>query len=128
LFHNLLSNAIKYHEEDKPPNIEINSFSNKQGGSVIFVKDQGIGFDEKHKDRVFRPFERLHGRNKFEGTGMGLAICKKIAENHDGSISVASHPGQGTCFSVTFPPNNDCESVQTDIKDLKKTLFFGPAR
>ncbi len=104
LFHNLLSNAIKYHDEDKPPNIEINSFLNKQGGWEIFFKDQGIGFDEKYKNRIFRPFERLHGRDKFEGTGMGLAICKKIAENHDGTISVTSQPGQGTCFSVTFPP------------------------
>jgi signal transduction histidine kinase len=103
LFQNFLSNAIKFHEVGKPPKIEIKSRLNKQSGWEISIKDQGIGFNEKYKDRIFRPFERLHGRNEYEGTGMGLAICQKIAENHGGAISVKSQPGKGTCFSVIFP-------------------------
>ncbi len=106
LFHNLLSNAVKYHEAEKPPRIEVSSCLHKHGGWEISVKDQGIGFDEIHKDRIFRPFERLHGRDKYEGTGMGLAICQKIAENHGGTISVASQPKQGSCFSIIFPANH----------------------
>jgi len=106
LFQNLLSNAIKFHEEDKPPKVEIRSDLNEQGGWEISIKDQGIGFDEKYKDRIFRPFERLHGRNEYEGTGMGLAICLKIVENHGGTLLVDSQPGQGACFTVTFPPND----------------------
>ena len=106
LFQNLLSNAIKFHEEGKPPEVEIHSDLNKQGGWEISIKDQGIGFDEKYKDRIFRPFERLHGRNEYEGTGMGLAICRKIMENHGGTLLVDSQPGQGACFTVTFPPND----------------------
>jgi signal transduction histidine kinase len=105
LFQSFLSNAIKFHEVGKPPKIEIKSRLNKQSGWEISIKDQGIGFNEKYKDRIFRPFERLHGRNEYEGTGMGLAICQKIAENHGGTISVESQPGQGTCFSVVFPQN-----------------------
>ena len=103
LFQSFLSNAIKFHEVGKPPKIEIKSRLNKQSGWEISIKDQGIGFNEKYKDRIFRPFERLHGRNEYEGTGMGLAICQKIAENHGGAISVKSQPGKGTCFSVIFP-------------------------
>jgi signal transduction histidine kinase len=106
LFQNLLSNAIKYHEEGDPPNIEIDSCQDMQGGWKISFKDQGIGFDEKYKERIFRPFERLHGRGEYEGTGMGLAICKKIATNHGGTIQANSQPKQGSCFSVTFPSNN----------------------
>ena len=105
LFQSFLSNAIKFHEVGKPPKIEIKSRLNKQSGWVISNKDQGIGVNEKYKDRIFRPFERLHGRNEYEGTGMGLAICQKIAENHGGTIFVESQPGQGTCFSVVFPQN-----------------------
>ena len=106
LFQNLLSNAIKFHEEDKHPKIEIISRLSKQGGWEISFKDQGIGFDEKYKNRFFRPFERLHGRYEYEGTGMGLAPCQKIVENHGGAIFVGSQPGQGTCFSVIFPQNS----------------------
>ncbi|MBT6596438.1 MAG: hypothetical protein HOB34_10100, partial [Nitrospina sp.] len=106
LFQNLLSNAVKFHEEGKPPEVEIHSDLNEQGGWEISIKDQGIGFDEKYKDRIFRPFERLHGRNEYEGTGMGLAICRKIMENHGGTLLVDSQLGQGACFTVTFPPND----------------------
>jgi signal transduction histidine kinase len=67
------------------------------------VTDNGIGFDEKYLDRVFTIFQRLHGRGDYEGTGIGLAICRKIAERHGGSITARSAPGQGATFIVTLP-------------------------
>lgn len=106
LFQNLLSNAIKFHNVDKPPKIEITSRLNEQDNWEISIKDQGIGLDEKYKDRIFRPFERLHGRDEFEGTGMGLAICQKITTNLGGTISVKSQPKKGSCFTIIFPQQN----------------------
>ena len=69
----------------------------------ILVKDNGIGFDEKYLDRIFQPFQRLHGRSQYEGTGMGLAICRKIVERHGGTITAKSAPGKGPTFIVTLP-------------------------
>ncbi|MFC1853860.1 ATP-binding protein, partial [candidate division CSSED10-310 bacterium] len=69
----------------------------------LMVKDNGIGFDEKYLDRIFTVFQRLHGRSKYDGTGIGLAICAKIAERHNGTISARSTPGQGATFIVTLP-------------------------
>jgi signal transduction histidine kinase len=74
------------------------------------VADNGIGFDEKYLDRIFTPFQRLHGREEYEGTGIGLAVCRKIVERHGGSITAQSTPGQGATFIVTLPvtqPNRD---------------------
>jgi signal transduction histidine kinase len=75
----------------------------------IIVTDNGIGFDSKYAGRIFAPFQRLHGRHEFEGTGMGLAICRKIAERHNGSITAISAPGEGSSFVVTLPVK------QTDV-------------
>ena len=69
----------------------------------IFIEDNGIGFEEKYNSRIFHAFQRLHGRGEYEGTGMGLAICRKIAERHNGSITAKSQPGQGSTFIVTLP-------------------------
>jgi signal transduction histidine kinase len=66
------------------------------------VADQGIGFDEKYLDRIFNPFQRLHGRNAYPGTGIGLAIVKKIVERHRARISASSKPGQGSLFRIRF--------------------------
>jgi signal transduction histidine kinase len=66
------------------------------------VQDNGIGFDEKYLDRLFQPFQRLHGRGEYEGSGIGLAICRKIAERHGGSITARSTPGEGSTFIVTL--------------------------
>jgi signal transduction histidine kinase len=67
------------------------------------VKDNGIGFDEKYLDRIFQPFQRLHGRSEYEGTGMGLAICRKIVERHSGTITAKSISGKGSTFIITLP-------------------------
>jgi signal transduction histidine kinase len=70
---------------------------------MIHVRDNGIGFDMAYKDQVFVPFKRLHTQDKFEGTGIGLSICKKIVEKHNGIISVLSEESKGTTFTVTLP-------------------------
>ena len=70
---------------------------------IIKIEDNGIGFDEKYKDKIFQLFQRLHGKNEYGGTGMGLAICKRIVEHHNGSITVNSTPCAGTTFHVSLP-------------------------
>ena len=67
------------------------------------MQDNGIGFDEKYLDRIFDVFQRLHGRNAYQGTGVGLAVCKKIVERHEGTITATSKLGQGAKFIVTLP-------------------------
>jgi light-regulated signal transduction histidine kinase (bacteriophytochrome) len=67
------------------------------------VTDNGIGFDEKYLDRIFNVFQRLHARNEYEGTGVGLAVCRRIVERHHGTITAKSSPGQGSTFIITLP-------------------------
>lgn len=114
LFQNLISNALKFHCPDQPPIIKIWSQSIEAPDHLetsdksstlcqICVQDNGIGFDEKYLDRIFTVFQRLHGRNEYEGTGVGLAICRKIVERHNGSITAISALDQGATFIVTLP-------------------------
>jgi signal transduction histidine kinase len=103
LLQNLIGNALKFHKQNEPPVVQLNSRANENGAWEIRVADNGIGFDEKYLDRIFRPFQRLHGRDEFEGSGMGLAICNKIAARHAGQISAHSQPGVGSNFVVTLP-------------------------
>ncbi|HKV41772.1 MAG TPA: ATP-binding protein [Blastocatellia bacterium] len=113
LLQNLISNALKFRRKDECPLIRVEgrtvdgntSKGNGERGSKEFqlvVEDNGIGFEEKYADRIFSPFQRLHGRDEYEGTGIGLAICRSIAERHGGSIATESKPGQGTRFVVTL--------------------------
>ena len=103
LFQNLISNSIKFQKKGTPLRIEIQGKQVDSKLWKIFVRDQGIGFDEKNLDRIFRPFEKLHGVNEYEGTGMGLAICKNIVEGHRGTITAESKLGHGACFIFTLP-------------------------
>ena len=109
LLQNLIGNALKFHRPGISPVIKVegkilSSPRGKGRQSVeISVRDNGIGFDMKYLDRIFQPFERLHGRSEYEGTGMGLAICKKIVELHNGTITARSVVGEGTTFIVTLP-------------------------
>ena len=102
LFQNLISNALKF-RGDKPPCVRIFMQPADPGCCRICVEDNGIGFDETYLELIFRPFQRLHGRSEYEGTGMGLAICKKIVERHNGSISAKSKLGEGATFIVILP-------------------------
>ena len=103
LFQNMVSNALKYRKDDVDPVINIATQSGEDGNVTILIEDNGIGFDEKYKDKIFQLFQRLHGKNEYGGTGMGLAICKRIAEHHNGSITVNSTPGAGITFHVSLP-------------------------
>lgn len=133
LLQNLIANALKFHGDKEPPVVKI--YSQFLGGQTeagelssrgeiksnsapmhpcpsaplplcqIIVEDNGIGFDEKYLDRIFNVFQRLHSRSEYEGTGVGLAICRKIAERHGGSITAKSKPGSGATFIVTLPIN-----------------------
>ena len=103
LFQNMVSNALKYRKDDVDPVIKISTQSGDDGNVTILIEDNGIGFDEKYKDKIFQLFQRLHGKNEYGGTGMGLAICKRIAEHHNGSITVNSTPGAGITFHVSLP-------------------------
>ena len=96
LFQNLVGNAIKY-QSPGVPRVHI-SAARKEKRWNFSVKDNGLGIDSKDFEKIFRMFQRLHKRDEFAGTGIGLAICKKIVERHGGSISVESQPGQGSTF------------------------------
>ena len=102
LLQNLISNAVKYAQPGVPPRVRIYSEA-ADGACTIYIKDNGIGFEEQYLDRIFTIFQRLHGKNEYEGTGVGLAICKKIVDRHGGTITAKSKPGEGTTFMVTLP-------------------------
>lgn len=103
LFQNLISNSLKYRKPDQPLEITIHSSKTEQNIWKISVTDNGIGFNDKHIDRIFKPFERLHNRETYNGTGMGLAICRKIVERHGGAITAKSSLGNGATFTFTIP-------------------------
>lgn len=119
LFQNLISNSLKFRRSGVSPKIEIDvdqvnaselpidelKFNNQQKYWRISVKDNGIGFEQKYVEKIFAVFQRLHGRSDYEGTGIGLSICKKICENHKGAISAISEEGKGTTFFVFLPIN-----------------------
>jgi PAS domain S-box-containing protein len=101
LFQNLISNALKFHGE-APPAIHIGA--HQEGNEVVFsVADQGIGIEPQYAERIFLLFQRLHGKKEYPGTGIGLAICKKIVDKHGGRIWIKSQPGKGTTFYFTLP-------------------------
>jgi PAS domain S-box-containing protein len=102
LLQNLITNSLKFHQEAIPPVIEVSS-ENSGNKCRIMVKDNGIGFNMQYLDRIFKPFQRLHSRQEYEGSGMGLAICRRIVERHSGEISAISNPGEGSTFIVTLP-------------------------
>jgi PAS domain S-box-containing protein len=124
LLQNLISNALKFHRQGVPPVVKVHgrllAGEGRRHGAApdaglceVLVEDNGIGFDEKYLDRIFNVFQRLHGRSAYEGTGMGLAICRKIVERHGGVITARSKPGQGATFVVTLPCRQHHEEATT---------------
>jgi PAS domain S-box-containing protein len=114
LFQNLIANALKFHPDGVAPQVHIDATLRSDGrgskarrdrisGWEIRVSDNGIGFDKKHAERIFAPFQRLHGRQAYEGTGMGLAICRRIVALLGGTITATSQPGKGATFVITLP-------------------------
>jgi light-regulated signal transduction histidine kinase (bacteriophytochrome) len=101
LMQNLISNALKFHREDLDPVVRIQA-SVEAGWVTLTVADNGIGFDPQYSRRIFRVFERLHGRGAYPGTGIGLALCRKIAERHGGTVVAHSALGEGATFTVTM--------------------------
>ncbi|WP_299582768.1 ATP-binding protein [uncultured Microbulbifer sp.] len=127
LFLNLIGNALKFIKPECPPIIriqcektEISHVDTKVPGYRITVSDNGIGFDEQFVDKVFSAFQRLHGRNEYEGTGIGLAICRRILERHCGEIHAASAPGEGATFELLIPEN---PPVQVEYNDSEPRLL-----
>jgi signal transduction histidine kinase len=131
LFQNLVSNAIKFNQPHRKPELYIhaqvltasslpdhllksnhyrfsimsNTFDENEQFCKIYLEDNGIGFDEAYLDKIFLIFQRLHGKGSYEGTGVGLAICKKVTDLHNGFITANSRPGEGTTFIIILPIN-----------------------
>ena len=109
LFQNLLGNALKFRRPGVPPEVDITGEMGAErtaaGGGLyrLEFRDNGIGFEDKYRDRIFAVFQRLHARHEYEGSGIGLSICRKLVERHGGSITARSVPGRGTVFVVTLP-------------------------
>jgi PAS domain S-box-containing protein len=126
LFLNLFTNSLKF--SDKPPHIIIKAVIEKaevpdnevlkteQPFVKIIFSDNGIGFEEEYADKVFAIFQRLHSTDKYAGTGIGLALCKKIVENHDGFIRVESRPGEGSTFFIYLPYDPLLQTMKTELK------------
>jgi light-regulated signal transduction histidine kinase (bacteriophytochrome) len=102
LLQNLISNAIKFHKEEEPPVVHISAKLHKNQW-IFSIRDNGIGIDSQYFDRIFIIFQHLHKKSEYEGTGIGLAICKKIIERHKGKIWVESELGKGSTFYFSIP-------------------------
>jgi light-regulated signal transduction histidine kinase (bacteriophytochrome) len=101
LFQNLIGNAVKYRKPQTPPHVHVSSA--REGNRYVFsVRDNGIGIEPKNYDRIFQIFQRLHSHDQYAGAGIGLAVCKRIVELHDGRIWIESVPGTGSTFFSRF--------------------------
>ncbi|MGA2400785.1 MAG: response regulator [Syntrophobacteraceae bacterium] len=126
LFQNLIGNSLKFRSNRRRPVIKIHGeecCTQAPSGQVccrIIVEDNGIGFNEIYLDRIFKAFQRLHGRDQYEGTGVGLAICRKIVTSHNGAITAKSVPGEGSSFIVTLPLIQNKEKCHPDSEDPRQ--------
>jgi signal transduction histidine kinase len=106
LFSNLIINSLKFSKADTPPVIELTAYSGNQSNGYfarITVTDNGVGFAPHQADLLFNLFSRLHSKDKYEGTGLGLSLCRKIVQRHGGTIQATGHPGEGALFTITLP-------------------------
>jgi signal transduction histidine kinase len=112
LFQNLISNALKFRRPDQPPVVKISAQTVAVEGKRapmlrLTFSDNGIGIEPRYHDRIFGIFERLHSRGKYEGTGVGLAVCRKICDQHGGSIRVEASPEGGSAFIAELPTRQE---------------------
>jgi signal transduction histidine kinase len=103
VFINLLGNAVKYRRKDAALKVRVECRPVKDGMVEVAVADNGIGFEQEYAERIFKPFHRLHSRDEYPGSGIGLAVCRKIIERHGGHISAMGTPGEGATFRFTLP-------------------------
>lgn len=123
LFQNLIGNGIKYNRSD-PPVIQVTA-TGSDSAWQIEVSDNGIGIDTRFLDRIFEPFKRLHSDGEFEGTGLGLATCRKIAERHRGRLSCRSTPGEGSVFCLSLPRNHQVRAIGTsDMENPARAAMY----
>jgi signal transduction histidine kinase len=113
VFQNLLSNAIKFRRPGEKPRIHVRA-ERERSEWRIAVRDEGVGFDQQYADKIFEAFKRLHSPSKYPGTGIGLAICKRIIEGHDGRIWAESKPDCGATFYFTLPATDVSTALETD--------------
>jgi signal transduction histidine kinase len=104
MFQNFISNAIKFRRDGVAPRIEVFTEVQDDGGTDIVVRDNGIGIAEEHKARIFGLFQRLHTYDVYPGSGLGLALCQRVASNHGWNISITSKPGLGSSFRISINP------------------------
>jgi signal transduction histidine kinase len=105
IFQNLIANALKFRKAGEAPTVVVRApeVDEKANRAVICVEDHGIGFESRFDERIFGLFQRLHGRMEYEGTGIGLAICRRIAERHGGRITAEGRLGDGATFRLELP-------------------------
>lgn len=103
LLQNLIGNGLKFQRTEEAPVVSISNGQVREGTARIVVEDNGIGFEQQYAERIFNVFERLHGRSEYAGTGIGLALCRRIVEHHGGTISAVGTPGQGAQFLIDLP-------------------------
>ncbi len=115
LFTNLVSNAYKFRNEGRPPRINVSCSAVGKGFVQITVSDNGIGLEERYLLRIFKPFQRLHRKSAYEGSGIGLAICERILRRHGGVIAASSQPGQGAAFTLTLPAQESAEPLLAEV-------------
>jgi light-regulated signal transduction histidine kinase (bacteriophytochrome) len=112
LFYNLTNNALKFTREGVAPKIMFWSEpSNGSSTETVFVKDNGIGFNQAYAQKIFETFSRLNSKDKFEGTGLGLSLCKKIVERHGGQITALGMENEGAMFTIELPRDRTIDST-----------------
>lgn len=117
LFYNLINNSIKFAQAGVPPRIQLSGeVFPSEGIARIVLSDNGIGFDTAQAEKIFNTFARLHSKDEYEGTGLGLALCRKIAERHGGSITAAGEMGNGATFTITLPLHQTSNENQTALQ------------
>lgn len=121
LFLNLISNAVKFRHPEQQPVINIEHIKTSEFSEghntevcwqIITVKDNGIGFSPDYADKIFVPFQRLHGRSQYKGTGIGLSVCRRIVERHGGTITAQSNMGEGASFIIKLPVESELFTLQ----------------